>query len=156
MKAKKSLHPKSDSWATGWFRLCWGTIFERGHDTRLGGDHDGILRCGSRFMPSDSGMKTKISSLSQNLRLRHSVHPCFRPRTKVYLCLGRAEQAVFSGGGGGTGPKKHFSGTGPVHIFCLGGTSSDYVGKAPKCSPKAPGVGWALTTKSGLAWTKKW
>ena len=68
-------------------------------------------------MPSDSGMKTKISSLSQNLSVRHSAHPCFRPRTKVYLCLGKGEQAVFSGG---TGPEKHFSGTGPVHSFCLG------------------------------------
>ena len=32
------------------------------------------------------------------------------------------EQAVFWGG---TEPEKHFNGPWPVHIFCLGGTSSD-------------------------------
>ena len=36
---------------------------------------------------------------------------------KCTYAWGRGEQAVFSGS---TGPEKHFSGTGPVHIFCLG------------------------------------
>ena len=102
----------------------WGTIFAGGHDLCLGG-HNGIERCGSRFMPQiQGGKKTQQRRLSsRNLKLRHSVHPCFRPRTKVYLRLGGGEtSSVF---GGASGPEKHFSGTRLVHIFCLEGTSSD-------------------------------
>ena len=51
-------------------------------------------------MPTDSGMKTKKRFPSQNLRLHHSVHPCFRPKTKVYLCLEGGDKQYFRGGGG--------------------------------------------------------
>ena len=63
----------------------------------------------------------KKGSSSRNLRLRHSVHLCFRPRTKVYLRLGGNKHYFL----GDTGPEKHFSGTGLDHIFCAGGTNSN-------------------------------
>ena len=132
---------------------AFGAQFSNGRNDpclREGG-HDWILWCGSQFMPTDLGMKTKKKKLSRNLRPRHSAHPCFRPKTKVYVCLGEGEQAVFLGG---TGPKKYFSGTGPVILiwstifawmahFSLRRHKQLLVGHAPKCPPVAPVTGWA-------------
>ena len=98
-----------------------GAIFAWGGG---GGGHSGIEWCGSRFMPQiQGGKKTQQRrSSSRNLKLRHSVQPCFCFRTKVYLRLGGGDKQYFWRG---TGPEKHFSGTRPVHIFCLEDTSSN-------------------------------
>ena len=70
-----------------------------------------------RFRDEGKKEKRKKWSSSRNLRLRHSVHPCICPRTKVYLRLGGNKQ-IFRGG---KETEKHFSGTGPVHTFLLRG-----------------------------------
>ena len=41
------------------------------------------------------------------------------------------------------------------HIFRLGSTSSDYRARPRNPPPLAPGGGWALTVKNGLARAKK-
>ena len=127
MKTKKWSTSQIGRQGSGPVACLRGTIFARGARSTPGGGgggHTGILWCGSRFMLTDSGMKTppKKRSSSRNLRLRHRVHLRCRHRTKVYLRLGWREQAIFWRS---TGPEKHLSGTAPVHIFRLGGTNSD-------------------------------
>ena len=95
----------------------WGTIFPRGTIFAWGGGVTmGFYGADLDSCPQIQGWRPKKRSSSRNLRLRHSDHPCFRRWTKVYFCLG-------GGGGtsrifwrGGTGRKKHFSGTGPVTL----------------------------------------
>ena len=123
-KGRKKFKSQIGQQGSGQVARCWSTIFERGHDPRLvggGSRRDSKVRIlihAHRFR--DEGKKKR--SLSRNLRLCHSIHPCFCPRTKVYLRLGEGEQAVFFGG---HRTQKALSATGPVHIFCLGGTSND-------------------------------
>ena len=57
---------------------------------------DGILSCGSRFLPTNSGVKTKKKgSSARNLRLRLGVHSCFSSWNGTTHAWGA--QAVFWG-----------------------------------------------------------
>ena len=94
-----------------------GIIFARGHDSRLGeggSRQDSMVRISihaHRFRNEE-----KKRSASRNLRLGQSVHPCFCPRTKVYLRLGgRGRQAVFFGVG--ARPEKPLMAPGHLTFF---------------------------------------
>ena len=68
-----------------------------------------------RFRDED---QNKRKSSSRNLRLRCNVHPCFRPRTRVYSRLEGLKQYFL---GGSTGLEKHF--VAPGLLFCFGAQS---------------------------------
>ena len=120
---QKSLHPKLDGRALSWLPAFGAHFLHGGHNSRLGG-YDGILRYGSRLMPTNSGMTTKKKVFVTKSEVCHSVHSCFRLEMKVYLFMlgveGNKQYFLV-----GTGPEKHFNDTGPVYIFRLGGTNSD-------------------------------
>ena len=65
----------------------WG----RGHVHSLP-RRDGILWCGSRFLPTNSGLKTKKKSSARNLRLRLCVHSCFSSWNETLLTFGGHKQ----------------------------------------------------------------
>ena len=143
-----------------------GTIFAQGYDLRLGGGgHNGILGCESRFLPTDSGVKTK-KSLGRNLSLRRNFFLEFGSedqkkdlRSEIYafvMTLTRVfvlEQKFLTLGGhkqhfrGAQDPKRtpmapglllYFLVHNPClgeHISCLGAQAVIWGSKAPKCHP---------------------
>ena len=97
---KKGLHPKLHGGAQG--RLpSFGTQFLRG-----GGGHDGILWSRSRFLLTDSRMKTKKGICRKILGFVVMF-------TRIFDL-----QRKFTYAWRGTGPEKQSSGTGPVTLFC--------------------------------------
>ena len=112
---------------------------------------DGILWCGSPFLPTNSGVKTKKQKKVFGTKswLRLAIHSCFSSRNETLLTLGGTRNQYF----GGEGPEMYCSGTGPVTFFWgtilgLGGTFLAWVGHkqsfggltAPKCLPVALGL----------------
>ena len=106
--------------------------------------------CGSRFVPTNSVLKTKKWSSARTFTLRFGVHSCFLSWNETLLTLGgRGTQAVIcraralkctpvaAGLFLFLGRNSRFGG----HISCLRGTSSGIVGTAPKC-PHYAGLLW--------------
>ena len=138
---------ESSSWPFTFFRgtsLTW-----RGHVYCLAG-HCGILWCGSRFQPTNSGVKTtKIKGLRRKILGSFlAFSGVFCPGTKFHSRLGGTRSFL-----GGTGLEMHSSGTGPVTLFwgtilawghtsrlgetprLVGLQAVIWGGMAPKCPP---------------------
>ena len=103
-----------------------------GHVHTLAGK-GGFFWFGSRFLPPNSGVKTKKRFSVRNLRLRLSVHSCFSSWHDMLLTIGGAQAPkctpvvpglLLSFGAQSSLERAHFS---------LGGTNSDLEGTAPKC-----------------------
>ena len=83
--------------------------------------------------------RPKKRSSSRNLSLPHDVYSYFCPTTKVYSRLLGTSSTL-----GGTGPKLHFSATGPVALFwgtiLAWGHKQWFEGHGPKMPLVAPGL----------------
>ena len=155
MKTKKSLHPKLHSRTPGRFP-AFGAQFL--HGGTILASREGVV---TRFYGVDLDSCPQIQGWSQAKKkgLRYKIWGFIIVFNRAFVLeqkctyAWRGNKQYFQGG---TGLEKHFSGTGPVHIFFLGGTSSDKMGKAPKCpqwcwawvGPWQQKVGW-LGRKSG-------
>ena len=89
----------------------FGAQFSLGGFVHSLAGRDGILWCGSRFLPTSSGVKTKKEAILGFVWPFTSVS---RPGTRLYSRLRGGAQAVFLGG---TGSEMHSSGTGLVTVF---------------------------------------
>ena len=125
------------------------TILARGHvysQTGCGG----ILCCGSRFLPTNSGVKTKKKTKQSSLRGSHVFFVVERGCTHSW----KAQAVVWRS----TGPEMHYSATGTVTLFwgtilARGDTIVAWEAQAliwgstaPKCSHAAPGLATGLQT----------
>ena len=98
----------------------------------------GILWCGSRFLPTNSGVKTKKGLWCEILGFVLAFTRVFRPEKRLYSRLGGGGHKQYFGR---HRPEMHSSGTGPVTFFwgailAWGDTSSNVGGTSPKWTPR--------------------
>ena len=104
--------------------LLFGAQFSPGVYFLLVGGYDGVLWCGTRFLPSNLGIKTKIEK--KDLRRKIFRYCMAITQFKLLFCS----------------RKKLYS--------LLGGTSSDLGGITLKCQPVALGLLLSFGTRSCL------